>query len=115
MIPVPGVTIASYNQRVAITIPSTGATFRQIIASALLNWSNPILTILILGRMPDGTDRGSFVVADPRPGQGIQDTDYTIHGQHVAVGEDYTSPAHGDLDSYVKSGVDTNAVVVLFW
>jgi len=79
------------------------------------NWPHPPLTVLILGRLPGGADRGSFQVADPRQGAGIQASDYTVHGQYVAVGEDYTSPANGDLDSYVKAPVDTPAVAVLFW
>ncbi len=115
MIPVPGVTIANNNHRVAVTIPAAGATLREVIRLAEPNWPHPILTVLILGRLPDGSDRGAFTVADPRQGAGIQASDYTTHGQHVAVGEDYTSPANGDLDSYVKAATDIPAVSVLFW
>jgi hypothetical protein len=118
MTPVP-VTIAANNHRVAVTIPAAGKTLREVIRLAEPNWPHPPLTVMILGNVPNGTeegaDRGPFIVADPRLGQAIQATDYTIHGQVVRRGEDYTSPANGDLDSYVKAGVDTPAIAVLFW
>jgi hypothetical protein len=114
--PVPGITITGSNLRVRVTIPQAGATLESVLRAALPGESiDRVLTVLILGTLPDGTDRAAFTVADPRPGAGIQASDYTTHGQAVRVGEDYTSPSAGDLDSYVKAAADTPAIAVLFW
>jgi hypothetical protein len=114
--PVPGITITGRNLRVRVTIPSVGGKLEDIITAALPGQPvSQVLTVLVLGRLSDGTDRAAFTVADPRPGAAITGTDYTTHGQYVAPGEDYTSPAAGDLDSYVKAASDSPAVVVLFW
>lgn len=98
------------------SIPQAGATLDAILRAALPGQDiGRVLTVLILGTLPDGTARAAFTVADPRPGASIQASDYTTHGQLVQVGEDYTSPSAGDLDSYVKAGVDSPAIAVLFW
>lgn len=115
MIPVPGVTITGSNLRVGITIPAAGQNLRKILEAANPNHSVPIIAVMILGRLPNSTDRGAFMVADPRPGAEITETDYTVHGEPVFAGESYTSPSVGDLDSYFRAAVDTQAVAVLFW
>lgn len=113
---VPGTTITGANLRTRITIPTTGARLSKLIQDAEPALSASVLTVLVLGRLPDGTDRGAFTVADHRPGATAPVADdYTLRSQHVGAGEDYTSPSAGDLDSWYQAAVSTPAVVVLFW
>jgi hypothetical protein len=119
--PVTGITITGSNLRTRIIIPSGGARLGDLIRQAEPDLAATVMTVLILGRLPTATpgaytERGGFTVADPRPGQATPNADdYQLRGEPVAPGEDYTSPSVGDLDSFVKAGVDTNANVVLFW
>ena len=114
--PVPGVTITGANLRTRITLPAAGGRMGDLLRTALPGTDiSRVLTVLILGQLPDGADRVAFTVADPRPGAAITGTDYTTHGQFVPAGQDYTSPSAGDLDSYVKAAGDSPAIAVLFW
>lgn len=114
--PSTGISITGGNLRIGVTIPQAGARISELVRAAAPEATADPLTFLILGRTPAGTDRGAFVVADPRPGASIQEADYTLHGQFVDSGEDYTSPAAGDLDSYARGmAADVPAVIVLFW
>jgi hypothetical protein len=114
--PIAAVTLTTDNLRVRITIPAAGGKLIDLIMRAVDAPREP-LAIKILGRLPDFTERGRFIVADPRPGAAIQAADYTTHGEAVEVGEDYTNPSAGDLDSYLKAtdGSDITAVAILFW
>jgi hypothetical protein len=119
--PVPGLTLTGANLRTRITIPAAGGRLIDLIRAAEPALEAQIATVLILGRLPTSTpgtytDRAGFVVADPRPGSAAPvANDYALRGEPVGVGEDYTSPSVGDLDSYVKAGVDSPAIAVLFW
>lgn len=99
--------------RCQVTIPGAGATIRSLLPR-LPQDGDPV-TLVILGRLADGTDRVAITVASPRPGAAITGTDYSTHGQHAAAGEDYTCPAVRDLDSYVRAAVDSPAVLLVLW
>ena len=119
--PVPGLTLTGANLRTRITIPAVGGRLIDLIRAAEPLLEAQVATVLILGRLPTSTpgqftDRAGFTVADPRPGTTSPvANDYALRGEPVGPGEDYTSPSVGDLDSYVKAGVDSPAIVVLFW
>jgi hypothetical protein len=118
--PVPGLTLTGSNLRTRIIIPALGGRLIDLIMAAEPALNAQIATVLILGRLPTATpgqftDRAGFTVADPRPDADVVANDYALRGEPVGPGEDYTSPAVGDLDSYFKAAVDSPAIAVLFW
>jgi hypothetical protein len=116
--------VTSNVQRYSITIPgaATGGVVRTLVMTAAALLADRLPTAMprsfkILGDLPTGLTRGAMIVACTRPGQAIQATDFTTHGQFVQAGDDYSEPAIDDWMSSVRmvSGVDTAAVVLVYW
>ncbi len=109
--------------RFSATIPTaaTGAKISDLIATAGIPATAKVLWFKILGLLPDGaTSRAILTVATPRIVAGeyttIAASDFTTHGEGVAVGTSYYEPAVGDCFSYVRApGGDTAAVFVVGW
>lgn len=109
-------TLTAFNCRRRVTIPDAGARLLDLVSAAMpAGFDAAVVAVRILPRLPDGSDRQAFTVADPLPGAAIQPTDYTTHGELVLPGEGWTTDSVGDLDAYVKAAGGIPAIVVIHW
>jgi hypothetical protein len=109
-------TLSAGDCRRGIVIPSVGARLLDIIEPALpLGFERQIVAVRILPFLPSGSERGSFLVADPYPNAALVPEDWTDHAEFVAAGQDWATDSVGDLDSYLKAVTDTPAIAVIHW
>jgi hypothetical protein len=109
-------TLSAGDCRRGVVIPSAGARLLDILEPVLpLGFDRQIVAVRILPFLPNGGERGSFLVADPFPGAALVAEDWTDHAEFVPAGQDWATDSVGDLESYMKAGTDTPAIAVIHW